>query len=116
MTESVISFVLLILLVFLMNPFDFWMPSEFHMMIIVLVAFVFILFAILISKEKTRDEREELHRYIAGRISYLVGSTILVTGVVIQSLKNTLDPFLVISLFFMILGKMIALIYARTKH
>lgn len=115
-SEIVISVVLIILLLFLLNPMDFWMPTSVHMMMLVGLAVGFVLFAGLMWRETARDEREQLHKVIAARFSYLIGIASLVTGVIIQSLNHTLDIWLIIALSSMIFGKIAGRIYAELKN
>lgn len=115
-SELLISGVLITLLILLLNPFNFWMPTAVHMMMIVAFALFFILFASFIWKEKVQDERESLHRYIAARFAYLSGVTILVIGVIVQSLEHTLDIWLIATLTVMILAKIIGFIYGEKNY
>lgn len=77
---------------------------------------LFCIFASFIWKENARDERENLHKMIAGRIAFLAGSAVLVIGIVLQSLSHQLDVWLVITLVVMILAKAAGLIYSRVKQ
>lgn len=114
--EIIVSLVLIMLLILLLNPFHFWMPDAFLMMMIVGLIVVFALFAGLIWKENARDERENLHRMLAGRIAFLAGSASLVIGIIFQSFKHELDFWLVFTLSVMILAKIIGLIYSKLNH
>ncbi len=114
-SEIAVSIILLTLTVLLLNPLNLWMPREAHMGMIVALAVFFILFASFIWREKSIDEREALHRNISGRWAYLAGTTIAVTGVVVQSLQHTLNMWLVLSLVAMILGKVVGLVYGKLK-
>lgn len=115
-SEILISCILLILAVLLLNPFNLWMPQEAYMGMIVALAVFFILFASFIWREKSADEREVLHRNLSGRWAYLAGTTVMVTGVVVQSLRHALDFWLVVSLVAMILGKVTGLVYGKIKR
>ncbi len=115
-SEILVSIILLVFVVFLLNPLDFWMPQPVQMMSLVAVAALFIIFSAFVWHEKATDEREQLHRHISARIAYLAGTAILVTGVIMQSLKHALDPWLVIALAVMVLGKVAGLIYSRSKY
>lgn len=116
MKELLISGVLIVLTVLLLNPFNFWMPNELHMMMLIGVIIVFILFATFIWKEKSTDERHELHKAIAGRFAYLTGSAVLVLGIVVQSLAHNLDPWLILALSGMVVAKIIGFIYSELHH
>jgi uncharacterized membrane protein len=114
--ELIISVAFVLLLILLLNPFNFWMPTSVQMMLIALVVIVFALFASFVWREKARDEREEYHKMTAGRIGYLAGIAILVLGVVVQAFSHTLDPWLVSALGVMVVTKIAALVYSRSTH
>lgn len=115
-SELIISTVLLLLLVLLLNPWGFLMPSPIDMMLLVLFLLLFSLFAVFLFRETARDERESLHRYIAARAAFLLGAAVLVIGILQQSLSHNLDPWLVVSLAAMILGKIVGLLYGKMKY
>ena len=106
--EIIISITLLITLFFLINPLGIFMPSKIEMLLIFIFALVFMIFLIFFWKEKPRDEREEMQTMVAGRIAFLTGSFVMAVGIVVQTLKHSLDYWLVISLATMIFAKMIA--------
>lgn len=116
LSEIVVSFVLIILLVLFINPFGLFMPTTLLMMLIVGFLIVFGIFASFIFRENAKDERESFHRMLAGRVAFLTGSGSLVLGIVIQSLNHNLDLWLVFALGAMILAKIIGLIYGRIKY
>ena len=114
--EISIALILVILLILMLNPFGLWMPNQVLMMLLAGLVVVFALFASLIWKERPRDERESLHSMMADRIAYLVGSAVLVIGILVESLMHKLNPWLVVALGVMILGKIAGLIYSKVKH
>jgi len=87
-----------------------------HMVVLGLTLVIFALFAIFIWRENTKDEREGLHKMMAGRIAFLAGTSVLVIGISIQSFRHELDFWLVLTLGIMILAKIIGLIYSRIKY
>jgi len=111
--EIIISIIVAVLLVCLLNPFSFWMPTNVHMTMIVLLMIAIILFSALVWKEKTKDEREMVHRNNAGRMAYVAGTLVLSVGVIVQSMSHTLDPWLVLGLGIMVIVKLIGLLYSR---
>lgn len=113
--EAAISFILIALTVLLMNPFHFWMPNMLHMMMLALTLVVFAFFAIFILREKVQDERDAVHRMLSGRVAFLTGSTLLTVGIVIQSLQEGVDVWLVIVLVAMVLSKIVARIYSDNR-
>lgn len=116
MSEFIIGVILMIFLVLVVNPFQVWMPDTLHMMLIVGFAIMSFVFAGIIFKEKSKDERELVHRNTAGRFGYLVGVITLVAGIIVQGLKHSLDPWLVFALSMMILAKIISRIYSQSKN
>ena len=116
MQEIVVSSVLFVLLILFLNPLELWMPPVLLMMMVLGLVVVFSVFASFIWRENARDEREGLHKMIAGRIVFLAGTAILVTAIIFQSFKHELDFWLVLTLGTMILAKIAGLIYSRTKH
>ncbi len=114
--EVFVSSALVVLLVFFLNPFDFWMPNTLLMMMVAGLIVVFALFAGFVWRENARDEREALHRLMAGRIAYLAGAGGLVVGIIVQSLQHNLDGWLVVILGVMIFAKIIGVTYGQIKH
>ena len=114
--EILVSVALVVLLVFMLNPFDFWMPSTLLMMLIAVFVAIFGSLVSFIWRENSKDEREILHKSIAGRAAFLAGASVLVVGIVVQSFSHTLDPWLAIALGVMILAKIAGLAYGRMKH
>lgn len=114
--EVFVSVILIILLVLFLNPFDFWMPNALLMMMVLGFVVVFALFASFVWRENHRDEREGLHKMMAGRVAFLFGAALLVLGIVVQSFNHALDPWLVFILGGMIVAKVMALMYGRIKN
>lgn len=114
--EILISGILVVLLILFLNPLHFWMPTTLLMMMVLGLVVVFALFASFVWRENHRDEREGLHKMMAGRIAFLVGSALLVIGIIVQSFKHELDPWLIFTLAGMIVAKVITLIYGRVKN
>ena len=116
LNEILISIALVVLLILFLNPFDFWMPNKILMLMILILIVVFSIFASFIWREDAKDERQTLHKMIAGRFAFLVGSAVLVIGVVFQSFEHKVDIWLILALGLMILAKIIGLIYGRFKY
>lgn len=116
-TELLLSLLLLVLATLFCNPLQaLWMPTMFMSGILLCFILVFILFAAFVWKERVNDEREEHHRLIAGRTGFLVGATVLVVGIIYQSLNHSLDTWLLIALGLMIVAKLLALLYSQNKN
>lgn len=86
------------------------------MLLAVLAIILFAGFAIFIWREKDGDERENLHRALAGRWAFLAGSGVLVLGIVVEELNHGLDYWLVWALLAMVLAKIVGIIYKRHKN
>ncbi len=114
--EIFVSAILIILLILFLNPFNFWMPTQFLTMIVLSFIVVFILFTSFVWRENSKDERESFHKIMAGRIAYLVGTVSLSLGIIVQSFQHKLDFWLPVTLSLMILAKIIGLIYSRIKY
>ncbi|MBI3335812.1 MAG: hypothetical protein HY001_04950 [Candidatus Portnoybacteria bacterium] len=114
--EIFVSLILIALLILFLNPFGFWMPTILLMMMVLGLVLVFSVFASFIWKENDKDEREGLHKMMAGRIAFLAGSAVLVIAIIVQSFKHELDFWLVLTLGIMILAKIIGIMYSRIKY
>lgn len=113
--EIILSTIALILLALFLNIFDLVMPpSTLHMLVV--VAFVILgIIILLFWREKPRDEREGYHRMFAARTSLLLGSFVLIAGIIQGLLSHNLDPFLVYALGAIIIGKLVGIIYIKNK-
>lgn len=116
MTLEVLSAIVIlgIALLFL-NPGHLSMPESVNSMLVVGLILAFIVFSAFILKEKSSDEREALHKFQAGRISYLFGIGTLTLGVIIQALNHNIDTWLVFSLCVMVFSKIASRIYLHIK-
>jgi fatty acid desaturase len=103
--EIIIAFVLIALLILLSNPYNIFMPSMFQMFVSALAVIVFGFFASVVVKERAHDEREAVHRSLAGRIAFLCGSLVLLVGIVYQTFHHNLDIWLVTALVAMVVAK-----------
>lgn len=114
--ETIISLFLVGLLVFFINPLDLLMPKELHLFMIPSLILFFVIFAGVVWKEKTTDERQELHKFIASRFAYFASVSILVIGIIYQSIYGSIDPWLVIAVCVILLSKIFGLMYGHFKH
>lgn len=114
--ESIISLLILGILILFLNPTHLLMPDSVNAMLILSLIILFLVFTGLIWKEKPGDEREAIHIQKAGRASFLVGSAILVTGIISQAQKHNIDPWLIYTLSAMVLTKTITRIYNKLKN
>jgi uncharacterized membrane protein YobD (UPF0266 family) len=114
--EILLAVVLIGLLIILINPFEIFMPSALLMMLAIVLALIFAIFAIFVWKEKPADEREAFHGMHAGRVAFLVGSGFIVLGIIVQTFSHQVDAWLVAALGVMVLTKLAGLIYTRMKY
>ncbi len=103
--ETIITVCLIAIAILLLNPFHFWMPDMMVMVMLVMALVFFGIFASFILREKTVDERDDVHKTLAGRNAFLAGSAVLMMGIVVQGYSHTVEPWLVITLIVMIMVK-----------
>ena len=113
--EIGISLALVMLAVLLLNPFHFWMPNMMHMVVLAFTLVIFALFTVFILREKVQDERDTVHRMLSGRVAFLTGSTLLTIGIIVQSLRGSVDVWLVVVLVAMVLSKLGTRIYSDNR-
>ncbi len=114
--EILISLALIGLLVFFINPLDLLMPQSLHPLMVPFLVVFFIIFTGLLWKESPGDEREQFHKFIASRFAYFAIIATLIVGVVLQSFKGEVDPFLIIGICIALLAKILGRIYGQIKH
>lgn len=114
--ETAVGVGLIVLLILLVNPFEIFMPSRVTMMLLGGVAILAFLFIVFVWKETAQDERESVHRLLAGRSAFLAGASILLLGIAFQTIQHRLDPWLVVALGTMVLTKLLTRAHSRTKH
>lgn len=112
-TDYILSLLLIVLAVLFLDPFMYWMSDSLVYILAGVLLVLFAVFGIFVWREHAEDEREELHKMIAGRIGYLVGAGILVVGIVYQTITTQPDPWLVSALVGMVLGKVLGAAYGR---
>jgi len=113
--DFLIPIILIVSLILLANPYMFWMPTTLHMMVLVVLIVCFVIFGSFIWKEKVADERENLHRFVVGRYAFLAVTSVLLLGIIIQTINHTLDIWLVAGLVTGILTKVIGSLYTQRK-
>lgn len=104
------------LLVFFINPLNLLMPQPLHPFMTPFLVVLFIIFAGLLWKETPGDEREQLHKLIASRFAYFAVIATLIVGVIFQSFKGEVDPFLIIGICIALLAKILGLVYGYINH
>ncbi len=113
MFETVLAGGTVAALFLLVNPGDWFMPDMFVMTLTCIAALLFFWFVSFIFRENAHDEREELHRYIANRLGYLGGTSVLMIMVVVTEFRHTQNDYLVYALGVMLLMKVAGSIYAK---
>lgn len=115
--EALIPLIVLAASIAFLDPFMVLMPSMLVYTILGMLLAAFVAYALLIFREQAADEREEAHRAFAGRISYIVGTGILVFGIIYQVLVlHSVDPLLVLALAGMTVAKYVSLHFVRTHN
>lgn len=107
-TTIVLALVIIVLSIGLLNPFHWWMPSALEMLLVAVLALLGFAYAAFFWQERPRDEREEHLQRRAGRIAYLAGILVGITGIVAQSLQHALDAWLIATVTAMLLAKIAA--------
>lgn len=103
--ETVTTICLIAIAILLLNPFHFWMPDMMIIGMLVIALVLFGIFASFILREKIVDERDILHRTLAGRNAFIAGSAVLMLGIIVQAYSHSVDPVLVVTLITMIVVK-----------
>jgi hypothetical protein len=73
---------------------------------------LFAVFASFILRESIADERDALHRTLAGRNAFLAGAGVLTLAIVMQGYTHSVDPWLVVTLVVMIMVKILTRIWS----
>lgn len=114
--ESIVAAAFLMLLTLVLNPFGIWMPSMAHLaMLGVLLAF-FGAFVAFVLRERAGDEREVMHRMLAGRNAFLAGTGVLIVGIVAGALRDKVDSWLAFTLATVVLVKLGTRIYTDLRR
>lgn len=98
---------------FLINPFEVWMPDMAHMTVLGVTVAAFGVLSLFIVHETSEDERDDAHRMLAGRAAFMAGSLVLLVGIVVQTLADNLDSWLVVALVSMVIAKLATRIWSR---
>ena len=115
-SEKMVAVVLVMLLVWFVNPFGFWMTDAFHMTLLGMIVTLFAVFAMFLWRELAMDEREQLHRFIGTRFAYTAGGTLLLLGIIVQAFSHQIDPWLPLVLTGMVLAKILGRMYAEKRY
>jgi len=97
------------LLVVLSDPLMLWMPPMAAMAALVGLAALSVAWAGFVMREHAGDEREAMHRMLAGRAAYLSGLGVLTLALLVEGLTvHHLDPWITLALGTMIVAKLAA--------
>ncbi len=110
--EISVTALIIVISILLLNPFDFWMPNMMLTLILIVALVLFGFFASFILREKVIDERDGVHRTLAGRNAFLIGSGIILAGILVQAYQHNVDTWLVIALIVMIVTKIVTRIWS----
>lgn len=99
------SLTLVILGVIIANPFDITMNNMLLAVISGLMLACFGVFAGLFWHEKANDERETQIIDRSGKLAYLVGLSVLILGLLVQSFQHSVDFWNVLAIALMIISK-----------
>jgi hypothetical protein len=114
--EVIFGGVILMILAVFLNPTHLLMPESVNTMLVLGLVIAFLVFVGVVWREKADDEREALHIQKAGRLSFLVGISVLVVGVTVQATMHEIDPWLVFALSGMVLTKLVSRIYHNFRN
>ena len=114
--EILLFLFMLLLLVTCIDPFENMMPAGWEKTLILLLIAVYGLYAGIVFREKSRDERERLHLALAERAGFLTGTGLLVLFIILNILGNPVEKALVYSLTGMVITKMVVLFIVKTRN
>lgn len=114
--ETLVTLCLIVIAILLLNPFQFWMPDMMVMVMLAVTLGLFGIFASFVLREGVADEREGLHRTLAGRNAFLAGSGVLTLAIVVQGYTHSVDPWVVTALIVMIITKFLTRIWSDRYH
>jgi hypothetical protein len=116
MKLTVISIVQVLLLLVFLDPGKMFSLSTINFIALTFVIAALGVYAIFIGREHVGDERDAVHRMLAGRVAFHVGAGLLTIGIAVQAVNGNLDQWLVVVLVSMIVAKTIARMYADRKR
>jgi hypothetical protein len=83
----------------------FWMPSMMTTTMLLVVTLLTLVYVGFVLREKGADERDVLHRMLAGRAAYLTGVGMLTLALLVQGFMYHIDPWVPGTLALMIVAK-----------
>lgn len=114
--EITVSVLFILILIMFLDPIMVLMPSQTVYFLMAGIIVLFGIFAGLVWREKALDERDEFHKMLSGRMGYLLGASVLLLGLLVQSSSGHADPWLVLGLGAMVIGKMAGRFWSRINY
>jgi hypothetical protein len=111
-TEYLVAIALVILLGLLADPFMLIMPTPVETAVILVAAILAVVYGGFVYKERAGDERETLHRMIAGRAAFLTSVGVLTLALLVQGFNHAIDPWIPAALALTIIAKLAARVWA----
>lgn len=105
--DLIIGIIVILSLLLSSNIFSSFMPSSIVMLMIAVFVAAFSLFAVLIWRERPRDEREAHILLTSDRLGFLTGAVVLSVALIITSMRHESTNVLALALGAMILAKLI---------
>lgn len=105
--DLLVGLITLLCLVFSSSTFAGFMPGSVTMAAITLFIAAFSVFAVLIWRERPRDEREAHILLSSDRLGFLTGALFLSIALVVQSIREEPTTIIVLTLGGMVLAKLI---------
>ncbi len=115
LAEYLIAIALVILLGLLTNPLMVWMPTPTQTAIVLVAALLAVVYGGFVLKEGAGDERETLHKMLAGRAAFLTSVCVLTLALIYQGATHTIDPWIPAALALTIIAKLAARAWA-SRH
>lgn len=112
-TEPLLAIIALGLTLLMLASIRVEMSDATQMTLLGLFTLAVLAYSALIFRENPADERENELSLIAGKYAYVVGSTVLSIGIVVQTIAHDIDPWLLIVLASMVVSK--SLVYFIRK-
>ena len=116
LAEYLIAVALVFLLALLTDPFMVWMPTPTQMVVVLVAAILAVVYAGFVLKEKAADERDAVHRMLAGRAAFLTSIAVLTIALIVQALSHGIDPWIPAALALTIIAKLVARAWASRNQ
>ena len=115
-SSVLIAVALVILLALLTDPFMVWMPTPTQMIVVLVAAILSVVYSGFVLKEQAGDERDTLHRMLAGRAAFLTSVGVLTVALIVQAFEHAIDPWVPAALALTIIAKLLARAWASRNQ